>query len=153
MKFLIPFFLLFVIAPNSSAQDQSVETASWLSGCWVASGGNAVVDEVWMEPSGGLMVGMSRSVRDGKASGHEFLLLRVIDGVLIYSAYPSGQQPTDFHGTRVSNDLLRFINPNHDFPQKIEYWRVSDHEIRAKVFGDVNSTDSSFELEYERKTC
>jgi len=153
MKSLITVFLLVLIVPNSSAQDQRIETASWLSGCWVASGSNSVTDEVWMKPSGRLMVGMSRSVRGGEATGYEFVLLREIDGVLVYSAHPSGQQPTDFRGTQVSNDLLRFINADHDFPQKIEYSRVSDVEIRARVFGNVNAANSSFELRYERIPC
>ena len=157
MKNLIGFLFLFILIPVCNAQDQNIDAASWLSGCWIsssdASGGTSVVEEVWMKPSGGLMVGMSRTVRGGVATGYEFLLIREDDGALVYSAYPSGQQPTEFRSTEISTDLLRVINPDHDFPQKIEYWRVSGDEIRANVYGDVDADDPAFELQYQRSPC
>ena len=134
------------------AQDD-VRSAAWLSGCWVASAGDNRTDEVWMEPEGGMMVGMSRTVRGGMATGYELVLLQRKHGRVTYSAFPSGQSPADFPATEVSAGRLRFENPRHDFPQAIEYERTSPDSLTAKVYGDVASPDPAFVLRYARKPC
>ncbi len=60
----LAFFLLLGFPIAALAQDD-VSSATWLSGCWVASSGETRSEEVWMQPEGGLMVGMARTVRDG----------------------------------------------------------------------------------------
>ena len=136
-----------------AAQQRDVPSAGWLAGCWAATSGGRVIEEQWMAPLGGLMVGMSRSVRDGIATGHEFLLIRRTDTGVILSAYPSGQRPTDFVASAVTDQTLRFLNPSHDFPKRIEYHRVSEDSIVAKVFGEVDASEPAFELHYERSSC
>ena len=136
---------------TSPIQDD-VDQAAWLSGCWLASAGDVRTEEVWMAPEGGLMVGMSRTVRDGVATGYEFVLIQHVDGHLTYSAYPSGQIPTDFPATEISNERLRFENPQHDFPRAIEYERAPDSLI-AKVYGEIASREPAFVLRYGRKPC
>ena len=149
------FSVLFVIVfPGAgAAQEHEISDAGWLSGCWVASSGKRVTEETWMAPAGGMMLGMSRSVRDGVATGYEFLVLRVIEGRLVYSAHPSGQEPTDFRATSVSSALLRFDNPSHDFPKRIDYVRVSRDSLVARVFAETQSPVPAFELRYERVEC
>ena len=134
------------------AQDD-VDSAAWLSGCWVASAGDVRSDEVWMAPAGGLMVGMGRNVRGNVATGYEFLLLHQKDGRLTYSAYPSGQDPADFPATEVSTRKLRFENARHDFPQAIEYERISSDSLTARVYGEVGSAEPAFVLRFGRGDC
>ena len=43
-----------------------VDRLSWLSGCWTQPRGNGLVEEQWMAPRGGSMLGMSRTVIGGK---------------------------------------------------------------------------------------
>ena len=138
---------------TGAAQEHEISDAGWLSGCWVASSGKRVTEETWMAPAGGMMLGMSRSVRDGVATGYEFLVLRVIEGRLVYSAHPSGQEPTDFRATSVSSALLRFENPSHDFPKRIDYVRVSRDSLVARVFAETQSPVPAFELRYQGVQC
>ena len=144
---------MILAAPSLGAQQLDLDTASWLAGCWAAGSSGRVVEEQWMAPRGGLMVGMSRSVRDDVATGHEFLLIRRTDAGVILSAYPSGQRPTDFVASVVTDQTLRFVNSSHDFPQKIEYHRLSPDRVVAKVFGDADASQPAFELHYERVSC
>ena len=139
--------------PQAALAQDDVEAAAWLSGCWIASAGDSRSEEVWMEPEGGLMVGMGRNLRDGVATGYEYLRLQRVNGRLTYSAYPSGQEPTDFPATVVSADRLRFENPQHDFPQAIEYERTSTDSLTAKVYGDVGSAEPAFVLRFARGAC
>lgn len=125
----------------------------WLAGCWRAASGSSATEEHWMAPSGGLMVGMSRTVREDRARAWEFLLLRAEGGRLAYWAHPSGQDPTSFPAIAVSGDEAVFANPDHDFPQKIRYRRESVDRIVASVFGAADAADPAFELDYRRVPC
>ncbi len=106
-----------------------------------------------MQPEGGLMVGMARTLRGNVATGYEFLLLQRKDGRLTYSAFPSGQDPADFRATDVSAGRLRFENPRHDFPQAIEYERTSPDSLTANVYGEIGADEPAFVLRYARRAC
>ena len=99
------------------------------------------------------MMGMSRSVRDGDAAGFEFVLLREVEGELVFSASPSGQTPADFVATSATQDLLRVENASHDFPQKIEYQPAPPDSMIASVYGDVGATTPAFQVLYGRTPC
>lgn len=132
-----------------------VEDAAWLAGCWEAASpdGSRSVEEMWAAPRGGLMLGLSRSVRGGVVRGHEFLTLREIEGRLVYHAVPSGQSPTDFEARSVDRNRLEFVNAEHDFPQKIVYRRTGADSVHAEVFGEVDGTEPAFALPYGRVAC
>ena len=106
-----------------------------------------------MEPAGGLMMGMARTLRGGIATGHEFVLLRVVDDRVTYSAHPSGQNPTDFGATVITSSRMRFENPQHDFPRAIEYERTSPDSLIAKIYGEIESREPAFSLRYARSHC
>lgn len=138
---------------DGTAQASGVDSVGWLAGCWTATSGSRSTEELWTQPKGGVMMGLSRVVRDGIATGHEFLLLRSPDGRLTLTAHPSGQAPADFAAVQVSPDSVRFENRSHDFPQKIEYHRVREDSLVAKVYGEADSPDPAFELRYGRTLC
>ncbi len=152
------FFMIAAILLNSaSAQDVSpkgdLAVAGWLAGCWEAGTENRITEEQWMSPRGGLMVGMARSVRDGLARGHEFVMIRAGEDGAVFSAHPSGQRPADFEVTVMTNAKLRFENPTHDFPKKIEYHRIGGNRIVAKVFAEVKAEEPAFQVDYRRASC
>ena len=144
--------VLFVLPIPASAQND-LGQAGWLSGCWVAAADDVRSEEIWMEPAGGLMVGMARTVRGGAVTGYEFVLLREVDDRVTFSAQPSGQEPTDFGATEMTSDRMRFENPGHDFPRAIEYERASPDSLIAKVYGEIESSEPAFVLRYARSHC
>ena len=154
---------LVLLHPGQLSAQETVafdlETVSWIAGCWrVASpDGTAVAEEQWMSPAGGLMVGMSRTIRNGIATGHELLTLRVEAGRLIYRAHPSGQEPGEFVAILAIDkpDLKQvvFTNPEHDFPRRIEYGQEDGDSLSAAVFADVDDEDPAFVVRYQRAKC
>jgi hypothetical protein len=127
-----------------------------LAGCWEAVSPNGLTsfEEQWMAPRGGMMVGMSRTVREGVARGYELATIRVgDDGRLVYHAEPSGQSPADFPAHSVEYDRLEFVNTDHDFPQKIIYSRSGRDAIVAAVFGKGTDTEPAFQISYRRVKC
>jgi hypothetical protein len=154
---------LLLLGPERLSSQEAVAfdlaSASWIAGCWrVASpDGSDMAEEQWMSPAGGLMVGMSRSIRNGIATEYELLTLRVEAGRLIYRAMPSGQEPAEFSATIVVNraDLKRLVvtNPGHDFPRRIEYTQEDGHSLSAAVFADIDDEDPAFVVPYQRVKC
>lgn len=151
---VLAFALLAVSTPVCvTAQATPLNDVEWLSGCWLAGAGENTTEEVWLQPRGGLMIGMARSVRSGVATGYELLALRVVEGRLVLTAYPSGQQPADFQVERAEPGLLRVENRDHDFPQKIEYRQPSADSLVGSVFGDADDVASAFDIRYARAPC
>lgn len=140
---------------GGAATDGALEAAAWLAGCWRVESpdGQSAAEEQWMEPRGGLMVGMSRSIRGGEARGYELLTIRDEDGTLVYHVVPSGQQPADFRVSDADDRRLEFVNPEHDFPQKIVYTRDGDDRVEAAVFGAVDDSKPAFAIPYHRVSC
>src|SRR5687767_9122872 len=66
--------LIVLCFPRAAvSQRAAVDTLRWLSGCWSLNVPTVTVEEQWMSPSGGVMLGVSRTVRGGAAREHEFL--------------------------------------------------------------------------------
>jgi len=126
---------------------------AWLQGCWEIRAGARTVEECWMRPGGGVMVGMSRTLVDGGFRGREFLILRAAGDTLRYEADPSGQSPTVFTTTTWSDSLVVFENPGHDFPQRIGYRRVGADSLAAWIEGTINGQERRIEFPYARVPC
>ena len=146
-----------VLAHPAVTQQPSMRIGqlSWIAGCWRESGrgGNRVVDEQWMTPSGGTMLGMSRTVRNDSLLEFEHLQILQRAGVLIYHAEPSGQPPADFVASTVSDTLVVFENPQHDFPQRIIYRRRGTDTLVARIEGTRNGQTRGFDFPYARVAC
>lgn len=97
----------------------------WLAGTWIGDGGEKSTDERWSPPLGGAMLGMSRTVSRGKMVAFEYLRIVERDGSLVYVAQPGGRSPTEFVLTELDTNGAVFVNPRHDYPQRIVY-KLSD---------------------------
>src|SRR5690349_7932374 len=110
------------LSVDSMAAEVGVESLAWLAGCWQAERGDAGSGEHWLPPAGGTMLGVSRTVKNGKTVEFEFMQLRNnAAGQLVLIAMPSGQKETTFVASAVGKDAVTFENPRHDFPQKVSY--------------------------------
>ena len=132
-KMVIVLTLLSASPSLSTAQPSAVEQLAWFTGCWQTTRGDQVIDEQWMAPRGGVMLGMSRTVRAGRATATEFVTLREANGRAVYEANPSGQQPTPFTATFVSADRAVFENAAHDYPKRIIYERMGTTALVASI--------------------
>jgi hypothetical protein len=139
--------LPFQAAP---APQPSLERLSWLAGCWVQQRPSGTVEEYWMKPAGGTMLGMGRTVRDGKTIEYEFVQIREVDGKLTYVAKPSGQAEATFPIKTFSDSEVVFENPTHDFPQRVIYRRTADGSVHGRVEGTVKGQTRGVDFPYSR---
>jgi hypothetical protein len=126
---------------------------AWLGGCWERSTARGSVEEQWMAPRGGCMIGISRSVRADTLFAHEFLLIREQEGRLAYEARPSGQAPATFVASSASDSMVVFANPEHDFPQRIGYRRAGPDSLVAWIEGTIDGAVRRVDFSMRRTTC
>lgn len=123
------------LVPAADSVPTGLERARWLAGCWRREGAGRVVDEQWMEPLGTAMLGMSRTVRDGRVVEYEHLRIEARGGSVFYVALPSRQSETEFEMDPGSDSTLVFENPEHDFPTRISYVPVGPDSLVATISG------------------
>ena len=103
-----------------------------LEGTWREVQGSAVIDEVWTNNKGNVIVGVSRTV-DGLSNGFEFMRIENRKEGVIFIAQPGGENGAGFLLTAHDANRLVFSNPAHDFPQRIEYRRTGVDTLEATV--------------------
>lgn len=140
-------------APAVAQATDGVSQLKWMAGCWELRAGARVVHEQWMAPLGGMMLGISRTVvRD---TVREFEQLRVENraGQATYVARPSGQAETAFTATTVTDTLVMFSNPAHDFPQRIIYRMRGADSLVARIEGDQGGQVRGMNFPMQRVSC
>lgn len=153
-QFPIAALALAAVCAPLSARAQAVEGMAWLAGCWRGHFGEAGTVEQWLPPAGGTMLGMSRTVRQGKTAEFEFLQLRQLqDGTLALMPQPAGKPATVFRLLSSGPQEAVFENPAHDFPQRIAYARPEDARLLASIEGLRNGTLRRIEFAFTRVAC
>jgi len=106
----------------------------WLAGKWCGGEDGRVIEEVWLPEAGGALLGMSRTVRDGRTETFEFMRIVVDGDRAAFHVQPNGVPATVFPMAARDAGSIRFENPAHDFPNRIEYRRNGDR-LEAAIAG------------------
>ena len=130
-----------------------VQDLAWLAGCWERSVGASVMEEQWMRPRGGAMLGMSRTVRRDTTIAYEHLRIYDRDDRTVYAALPSGQAMAEFETGSTSDSMVTFENPTHDFPQRIIYRRRGADSLLARIEGTRAGQPSAVDFAFRRMPC
>ncbi|MCK7592898.1 DUF6265 family protein [Pseudomarimonas salicorniae] len=133
--------------PALAAEPVSLD---WLSGHWCGEQGQTRIEEQWTQPAGGALLGLSRTLKDDRMTGFEFMRIERQQGVQHLLAQPGGSPPTAFRLIESGQQSARFSNPQHDFPQTIRYWREGE-SLRAEISGpDGRGGETRIGFEYAR---
>lgn len=125
--------LLLVAGCSHSGVGASLDQLRWMTGSWMAEGDEgSSTEELWTEPAGGLMLGLNRTVPAGGKARFEFLRIEERAGQVVYLASPGGAAPTPFTLVEAGGQRAVFENREHDFPQRIVYWKAGD-DLCARV--------------------
>jgi len=153
MKKVVMLASFLCVADVAMAQQPTVDRVAWLQGCWRSTRGEATVEEQWMAPRAGTMLGMGRTVRGGKLVEYELVLIKEQEGALAYEAHPSGQPTATFKAATVSDGSVVFENPQHDFPQRVGYRRNGADALDAWIEGQANGKSRRVDFSYQRARC
>ena len=149
-------FLTLVFALSLTAQEKpNFEKLGWIVGNWTGKMGRAQIEENWMAPLGGAMLGVSRTVST-TATGprmvaFEFLRIVQKDGETFYIAQPGGLPPTEFKLTSATDTKAVFENPAHDHPKIITYEKDANGDLLATIEGDEGGKHKKQQFRFEKK--
>lgn len=130
------------------AGEPEVARLSWMTGCWEVRSASRVITEQWTTAEGGTMMGVSKTVRNGKTVFDEFLKLSREDGKLVYRARIGTPGVTPFSLLTMTDSEVIFENKAHDFPKRIIY-RKQPNGLMARIEGDGKHQD----FPYVRVSC
>jgi hypothetical protein len=137
----------------------AVASLAWLDGCWNGNVNQREFREQWSPLRGGMLLGMSSTVYQGKTSSFEFLRIESRPDGVFYVALPSGQNETPFKLVSAVIDekdkdaIFTFSNPEHDFPQRIIYRRGTEGWLYATIEGKYEGEDRQVIYPMRRIDC
>ena len=152
---IIPLCLL-LSATLALAQEPTftINDLAWLKGCWSSIRDGRAITEHWMKPAGGSMLGLSRTVADGKTVEFEFMQIQEgAGGDLLFIAKPSGQPQAMFKLIKGNAREVIFENPTHDFPQRVIYRLQSDGSLLGRIEGVSKGKEKSVDFPMTRERC
>ncbi len=130
-----------------STADARADLPAWLAGCWQNPDGST--KEVWVIESSQSLIGFSASAKANHVGFYELMRIHMqADGSWVFTAWPSGQAPTSFRSQAATPDSITFSNPDHDYPQVIQY-RLRGDVLEATISLD----DGDRRQDFTRTPC
>lgn len=157
MKLITTVIFLLVLSTPLFAQESAfkIEDLGWLSGCWQSENKekNSSVSEFWTKAAGQSMLGVGRTIKNGKTVDYEYLRIVEDDKGIFYIAKPKANaEETPFKLTKLTTTEAVFENPAHDFPQKIIY-RVDGAKLFARIEGNNKGKFMGFDFPMSKVKC
>ena len=128
----------------------TVDGLAFLAGSWQTVPGPAepAVEEHWMKPAGGTLIGMGRVSAGGKTYFFEYLRVETRPDGIYYVAQPKGGPPTAFKLVKLAPGEAVFENLEHDFPKRLIYKKLADGGLFARTEGDGTEKEKPSEFRY-----
>lgn len=124
-----------------------IAKAEWLMGAWGHTTQEGALSEKWEKVNDSVMHGESYFVVGGKDTVFaETVSLTSEGGKLAYTVTVPGQngdKPVRFDLTSSSESQLVFENPQHDFPNKIVYNKITNDSLTAEISGTQKGKPAS----------
>ncbi|MEZ5017998.1 MAG: DUF6265 family protein [Flavipsychrobacter sp.] len=152
------WYLLFAVVLMASCQESSntkkLSKVKWLVGDWQMKMEEATFYESWQIAADNRLEGKGLLVNiNGDTLFNEQLAIVLRDDILYYEPIVSNQnngEQISFKETLIQDTLIRFENPQHDFPQVITYSLTKDRQIHAFVSGKQEGKEHRSDFYFEQ---
>jgi hypothetical protein len=150
-----PFYDGYVARPpRAAAAPGGLERFVALAGCWFGRNGKFEFREHWMRPAGNLMMGMGRTMSEGKVIGHEAMRLEIdTTGTPVFVAKPAGQNEGSFKLVAAEDNRFVFERRADDFPTRVVYHLRTDGALDARIEGRQQGRDARVDFPMRRASC
>lgn len=108
----------------------------WLVGHWCTQSGPTRTCEQWSPLRNGIMRGHGTTRRDGALVARETTTIRLGGAGAVYEASPDDAPIVPFHQVRRGRRSILFENRDHDYPQRIRYWRSGPDLMAETALAD-----------------
>lgn len=143
--------MLLIIPANVLSQEKKIDELAWLTGSWKSQSEGELVEELWIAPKNGIMLGLNRTILKSEKVFFEYLRIVERDNELVYIASPGGGKGTEFILTTTESKKVIFENLEYDFPQRIMYHLKENGNLIAEVEGKSKGKRKS--ISWEFKSC
>ena len=107
-----------------------------------------------MKPAGGIILGIGRTVKSGKAVDFRFMRIEQQGADMFYVARPKeNKEDTSFMLVKWGVNAATFENPAHDFPQRIIYRLQPDGSLFARIEGKLQGQIKGIDYPMARGRC
>lgn len=145
---------LLLASAGALAQEAPIDQLAWLAGCWSHTGAEPGSVEIWTLPAGGTMLGLARTIKNGKTVEWEHTMIRETEpGIWSYVAKPGRQAEAAFPLHSIGDGEVIFENLRHDFPQRIIYQRLGADGLKARIEGVSKGKQKAFDYPMTRTQC
>jgi len=141
MKAFISTCLLFLVL---NCSEQPSFEMDFLAGTWKVDGRDTY--ETWEKKGPARLEGYGYKVHGDSQRVFETLVIRELDGQLVYEATVPDQNEGRAIGFTLNpahKEIYSFENPDHDFPKKIQYKLLAPDTVLVSVLGE---NDRGFQL-------
>jgi len=117
---------------------KKIDKASWLVGTWQNNTPESRSTEIWEKENDSTYKGRSYTIAGKDTVFSETFTLEEINDSLFYVPLVKEQNeglPIRFALTSISDKQLVFEKPEHDYPQKITYTKITDDSLVAEISG------------------
>ena len=127
-----------------------IDKLTFLAGCWAGPG----TFEMRMKPDAGSVMGMGRTVREGKVAGTEyFFVSQQPSGIVLNVQQRLATKATEFRVKEITASSVTFENPEHDFPQRIIYRSTGPGTLLGRIEGMEKGKERAFDYPMQRAPC
>src|SRR5882757_5121706 len=147
------FRILLLLTLTLSAQNTkpSVERLSFMAGCWAFRSGDSETEEYWTKPSGGAMLGLSRTVKGGRTIFTEYTQIREQNGALsMFVQLGLAKSQTEFRLTKLSANEAVFTSDLEN-PKRLIYRKKDDGSLFARAEGTKDGKAVFEDFPYRRE--
>src|SRR5262249_49669185 len=107
-----------------------------MGGRWVGGPDGGALEGIWTSPARDPPGRPHKELEGAPMVSFEFLRIdRPPGGGTAYLASPRSAPPTPFELIELADERVVFENKQHDFPQRILYWRTRDGALHARIEG------------------
>ncbi len=150
-KYLSVFILALCIASCQKKEEaktyDSMQKAEWLLGEWQNNLPQGLLTETWTRENDSTFSARSYFVKTAGDTLHlEAITLAENASGVTYTPTVQGQngnKPVTFRMTASDAASMTFENPQHDYPSKIVYRKISADSIVAEISGNQQGKPSS----------
>jgi hypothetical protein len=130
---MIRIALCFILIPSLLGLSFQGDL-TWPTGKWrTVSMKDNFSEEIWTLGLDGNLVGLGCFVKKGDTLFQETMTILLEEENWFFRAEPQGQASTLFALDEHSATHWVFINPDHDYPQRIEYRLIDKEHLKATV--------------------
>jgi hypothetical protein len=123
-----------------------LEKAKWFLGRWENATKEENSQEIWKQKNDSTLFAESFVTVGKDTVFYEKVDLTQRNDSLFYIVSVRDQnkeKPVSFYLTKSTENQLVFENPKHDFPTKIEYNKITNDSIFAKIYGNKDGKEIS----------